>query len=105
MISKNKKIFLKKYDYKKKYTIDKAIEIVKDITYTKFDSSLDLSLTLDLNFRKSEHIIEDFIFLPHGKGKRTKILVICTPEEENQINNLDVDYFGFENYIDKIKSG
>merc|ERR1712070_339669 len=103
MLNKRKKI--EKYNFDNKFSIDEAISIVKDITSVKFDSSLDLSINFDLVFKKSECILEDSIFFPHGTGNRSKILVICTPEEEGKIKNLDVDYFGLESYLKKIKNG
>jgi large subunit ribosomal protein L1 len=105
MLTKNKKLSLKNFNSKDEYSIDKAIDIIRNITYTKFDSSFDLSISLDITFRKSEHLIEDFVLLPYGTGKHTKILVFCEPEKEVKIKDLNVDYFGLENYIKKIKNG
>ena len=94
-----------KYDPKKQYALAEACGILKDITYTKFDSSVELSVTLGVDPRKANQMIRGVVSLPHGTGKVTRVLVLCTPDKEAEAKEAGADYVGLDEYIEKIKGG
>ena len=94
-----------KYDPKKQYALDEACGILKDITYTKFDSSVELSVNLGVDPRKANQMIRGVVSLPHGTGKVTRVLVLCTPDKEAEAKEAGADYVGLDEYIEKIKGG
>ena len=94
-----------KYDPKKQYALAEACGILKDITYTKFDSSVELSVNLGVDPRKANQMIRGVVSLPHGTGKVTRVLVLCTPEKEAEAKEAGADYVGLDEYIEKIKGG
>ena len=96
---------LKKYDSSKEYTLQEAIKVVKDITFTNFDASFDLDVRLGVDPRKSNQIVRGTVTLPHGTGKTKKVLVLCTEDKEEEAKAAGADYFGLDEYIDKIKGG
>jgi large subunit ribosomal protein L1 len=104
-ISKNKKEALAKYDKDVIYSLDEAIKIVKDTSYTKFDASVDVNIRLGVDPRKANQMVRGIVTLPHGTGKTIKVLVLCTPEKEDEAKAAGADYYGLDEYISKIKGG
>lgn len=104
-ISKNRKKALEKIEPGKQYTILEAAKLVQDITSTKFDSSLDLDVRLGVDPRKANQMVRGVVTLPHGTGKDKKVLVLCTPDKEDEAKAAGADYVGLDEYIDKIKGG
>ena len=94
-----------KYDPKKQYALAEACGILKDITYTKFDSSVELAVNLGVDPRKANQMIRGVGSLPHGTGKVTRVLVLCTPDKEAEAKEAGADYVGLDEYIEKIKGG
>ena len=94
-----------KYDPKKQYALAEACGILKDITYTKFDSSVELAVNLGVDPRKANQMIRGVVSLPHGTGKVTRVLVLCTPDKEAEAQEAGADYVGLDEYIEKIKGG
>ena len=94
-----------KYDPKKQYALAEACGILKDITYTKFDSSVELSVNLGVDPREANQMIRGVVSLPHGTGKVTRVLVLCTPDKEAEAKEAGADYVGLDEYIEKIKGG
>ena len=104
-LSKNMKAAVAKYDPKKQYALAEACGILKDITYTKFDSSVELAVNLGVDPRKANQMIRGVVSLPHGTGKVTRVLVLCTPDKEAEAKEAGADYVGLDEYIEKIKGG
>ncbi|MBO6118144.1 MAG: 50S ribosomal protein L1 [Bacteroidales bacterium] len=96
---------LKKYDSSKEYTLEEAVNVVKDITFTKFDASFDLDVRLGVDPRKSNQMVRGTVTLPHGTGKTKKVLVLCTEDKEEEAKAAGADYVGLDEYITKIKGG
>ena len=94
-----------KYDPKKQYALAEACGILKDVTYTKFDSSVELAVNLGVDPRKANQMIRGVVSLPHGTGKVTRVLVLCTPDKEAEAKEAGADYVGLDEYIEKIKGG
>ena len=94
-----------KYDPKKQYALAEACGILKDITYTKFDSSVELAVNLGVDPRKANQMIRGVVSLPHGTGKVTRVIVLCTPDKEAEAKEAGADYVGLDEYIEKIKGG
>ena len=94
-----------KYDPKKQYALAEACGILKDITSTKFDSSVELAVNLGVDPRKANQMIRGVVSLPHGTGKVTRVLVLCTPDKEAEAKEAGADYVGLDEYIEKIKGG
>ncbi len=104
-IPKKRKAVLAKYDKNALYNLADAMKIVKEITYTNFDASVDLDIVLGIDPRKSNQMVRGTVMLPHGTGKNVRVLVLCGPDKENEAKESGADYVGLEEYIDKIKSG
>lgn len=104
-LTKRQKEILKKYDFKESYPLDEAVKIVKDITYTKFDASVDIAIRLGVDPRKADQTVRGAVTLPHGTGKDLKVLVLCTPDKENEAKEAGADYVGLDDYIKKIEEG
>ena len=104
-LTKNQKATLEKYDRTKAYSLAEACAVVKDITFTKFDASVELSCNLGVDPRKANQMIRGVVTLPHGTGKTVRVLVLCTPDKENEAKEAGADYVGLDEYIDKIKAG
>jgi large subunit ribosomal protein L1 len=104
-LSKNKKLALEKMDKTKQYSLAEAASLVKDITTTKFDASVDIDVRLGVDPRKANQMVRGVVSLPHGTGKDKKVLVLCTPDKEEEAKNAGADYVGLDEYIDKIKGG
>jgi large subunit ribosomal protein L1 len=104
-ISKKTKAILEKYDLQKNYSLKEAVEVLKDITKTKFDSSVDLDIRLGVDPRKADQMVRGIATLPHGTGKETRVLVLCTPEKEQEAKDAGADHVGLDDYIKKIEEG
>ena len=104
-LSKNTKEALSKFDIEKEYNLDEAAKIVKDITYTKFDASVDVSVRLGVDPRKATEMVRGTVALPNGVGKEVKVLVLCTPDKEAEAKEAGADHVGLDEYIEKIKGG
>lgn len=104
-LTKNRKIAIQKIDIGKQYTIEEASNLVKEITTTKFDASVDLDVRLGVDPRKSNQMVRGVVTLPHGTGKTARVLVLCTPDKEEEAKAAGADYVGLDDYIEKIKGG
>ena len=104
-ISKKRKDVLAKHDLSKAYTLAEACDLVKDITTTKFDASVDISVRLGVDPRKANQMVRGTVALPHGTGKDIKVLVLCTPDKEEEAKAAGADHVGLDEYITKIKGG
>ena len=104
-LTKNRKEVLSKYDSTKVYSLTEACALLKDITYTKFDSSVEITTNLGVDPRKANQMIRGVVSLPNGTGKVTRVLVLCTPDKENEAKEAGADYVGLDDYIEKIKGG
>jgi large subunit ribosomal protein L1 len=104
-LTKKHKEALAKFDKNQEYSLAEAVDIVKKITYTKFDASVDLSIRLGVDPRKANQMVRGSVTLPHGTGKEMKVLVLCTPDKEEEAKNAGADYVGLDEYIQKIKNG
>ena len=104
-LTKNAKLALSKIEAGKAYSLAEAAEKVKEITYTKFDASLDIDVRLGVDPRKANQMVRGVVTLPHGTGKQVRVLVLCTPDAEAAAKAAGADYVGLDEYIDKIKGG
>jgi large subunit ribosomal protein L1 len=104
-LTKNKKVALAKIEVGKQYALDEAANLVKDITTTKFDASIDLDVRLGVDPRKSNQMVRGIVTLPHGTGKTARVLVLCTPDKEEEAKAAGADFVGLDDYIEKIKAG
>jgi large subunit ribosomal protein L1 len=104
-LTKKRKDAVAKVDPQKVYTLEEAAELLKGITYTKFDASVDLDVRLGVDPRKADQMVRGIVTLPHGTGKTVRVLVLCTPDKEEEAKNAGADFYGLEEYINKIKEG
>ena len=104
-LTKNQKAVLAKYDKQQVYSVSEACALLKEITYTKFDSSVEITTNLGVDPRKANQMIRGVVTLPNGTGKVTRVLVLCTPDKENEAKEAGADYVGLDEYITKIKEG
>jgi large subunit ribosomal protein L1 len=104
-LTKNQKFALEKLDKDKLYTLKEASALVKEMTKTKFDASIDLDVRLGIDPRKSNQMVRGVVSLPHGTGKQTRVLVLCTPDKENEAKEAGADYVGLDDFVEKIKAG
>ena len=104
-LTKNKKLALEKIENGKVYTIEEAAKLVKEITFTKFDASVDMDVRLGVDPRKANQMVRGVVTLPHGTGKEVRVLVLCTPDKAEEAKAAGADYVGLDEYIEKLKSG
>jgi len=104
-LTKNKKAALERYDISKEYTLTDAANIVKDITFTKFDASVDIDIRLGVDPRKADQMVRGVVALPHGTGKDVRVLVLCYPDKEAEAKAAGADHVGLDDYIAKIEGG
>ena len=104
-LTKNQKLALAKIEAGKAYSLIEASSLVKEITYTKFDASLDIDVRLGVDPRKANQMVRGVVSLPHGTGKQVRVLVLCTPDQEEAAKAAGADYVGLDDYIEKIKGG
>jgi large subunit ribosomal protein L1 len=104
-LTKNQKFALEKLDKDKLYTLKEASSLVKEMTKTKFDASVDLDVRLGIDPRKSNQMVRGVVSLPHGTGKETRVLVLCTPDKEAEAKEAGADFVGLDDFVEKIKGG
>jgi len=104
-ITKNKKASLEKLEKGKAYTLDEAVELVKEITFTKFDASVDIDVRLGVDPRKANQMVRGVVSLPHGTGKEVRVLAMVTPDKIQEALDAGADFAGLDEYIEKIKGG
>ena len=104
-LTKNQKIANAKVDANKQYKLYEACELVKEVSYTKFDGSVELAVRLGVDPRKANQMVRGVVTLPHGTGKVTRVLVLCTPDKEAEAKEAGADFVGLDEYIEKIKGG
>ena len=104
-LTQNKKLALSKLEAGRTYTLAEAVELVKEMTFTKFDASLDIDVRLGVDPRKANQMVRGVVTLPHGTGKQVRVLVLCTPDAEAAATAAGADYVGLDEYIEKIKGG
>ena len=104
-LTKNQKLVADKIEAGKAYTLKEAATLVKEITTTKFDASLDIDVRLGVDPRKANQMVRGVVSLPHGTGKTVRVLCLCTPDQENAAKEAGADYVGLDEYIEKIKGG
>jgi len=104
-LTKNHKEALAKFEKDKMHSLTEAVELLKKISYTKFDASVDLNIRLGVDPRKANQMVRGSVTLPHGTGKDIRVLVLCTPDKEDEAKAAGADYVGLDEYIQKIKDG
>jgi len=104
-VSKKRKEVLAKYDLEKSYSLTEACDLVKNVSTTKFDASVDVCVRLGVDPRKANQMVRGTVALPHGTGKDVRVLVLCTPDKEAEAKASGADHVGLDEYIDKIKGG
>lgn len=104
-LTKNRKLSEAKIDNTKLYNLDEACSLIKDITTTKFDASVDLAVRLGVDPKKANEMVRGVVSLPNGTGKDMKVLALVSPDKEDEAKNAGADYVGLDEYIDKIKGG
>jgi len=104
-VTKNRKKVLTKFDATKAYSLSDAAQIVKDVTTTKFDSSVDIAIRLGVDPKKANQMVRGVVTLPHGTGKTLKVLVLCSPDKEQEAKDAGADFVGLDEYIQKIEKG
>lgn len=104
-LTKNQKLAQEKIEAGKLYTLTEAAGLVKEITKTRFDASVDIDVRLGVDPRKSNQMVRGVVSLPHGTGKETRVLVLCTPDMEEEAREAGADHVGLEDYVEKIKGG
>jgi large subunit ribosomal protein L1 len=104
-ISKNRKAVLAKINLEKEYSLNDAAGLLKDITFTKFDASVDLDIRLGVDPKKSDQMVRGVVALPHGIGKMVRVLVLCTPDKVQDAKDAGAEHVGLDEYIQKIEAG
>ena len=104
-LTKNQKLAFSKIEAGKNYTLKEASNLVKEITTTKFDASVDIDVRLGVDPRKANQMVRGVVSLPHGTGKQIRVLVLCSPDQEAAATEAGAEYVGLDEYIDKIKGG
>jgi large subunit ribosomal protein L1 len=104
-LTKKRKVALAKVEQNKEYTLLDAAGLVKEITFTKFDASVDIDVRLGVDPRKADQMVRGIATLPHGTGKNVRVLVLCTPEKEQEAKDAGADFVGLDEYIQKIEKG
>ena len=104
-LTKNQKIAYAKVEANKAYKLGEAAALLKEITFTKFDASVDIDVRLGVDPRKANQMVRGVVTLPHGTGKTVRVLVLCTPDKEAEAQAAGADYVGLDEYIEKIKGG
>jgi large subunit ribosomal protein L1 len=104
-ITKNRKASLEKLEKGKTYSVEEAAELVKVITSTKFDASVDIDVRLGVDPRKANQMVRGVVSLPHGTGKEVRVLAMVTPDKEQEAKDAGADYVGLDEFVEKIKGG
>ncbi|WP_300749842.1 50S ribosomal protein L1 [uncultured Alistipes sp.] len=104
-LTKNQKTAYAKVEPNRAYKLGEAAALLKEITFTKFDASVDIDVRLGVDPRKANQMVRGVVTLPHGTGKAVRVLVLCTPEKEAEATAAGADYVGLDEYVEKIKGG
>ncbi|WP_025762911.1 50S ribosomal protein L1 [Dyadobacter tibetensis] len=104
-LTKKQKEALSKFDAEQAYSLEQAADVLKTISYTKFDSSVDIDVRLGVDPRKADQMVRGVVTLPHGTGKNVRVLVLCTPDKEEEAKEAGAEYVGLDEYIQKIEQG
>ena len=104
-LTKKHKEAVAKFEKEKLYSLTEAVELVKEISYTKFDASVDLNIRLGVDPRKANQMVRGSVTLPHGTGKDTRVLVLCSPDKEEEAKAAGADHVGLDDFVEKIKNG
>ncbi len=104
-LTKNRKLAVEKIEEGKLYKLSEAADLLKEVSTTKFDSSVDIDVRLGVDPRKANQMVRGIVTLPHGTGKETRVLVLCTPDKEDEAKMAGADYVGLDEYIEKIQNG
>ena len=104
-LTKNQKLVADKIETGKAYTLGEAAKLVKEITFTKFDASVDIDMRLGVDPRKANQMVRGVVSLPNGTGKQVRVLCLCTSDQEAAAKEAGADYVGLDEYIEKIKGG
>jgi large subunit ribosomal protein L1 len=104
-LSKNRKLALEKIEPGKQYKLNEAAVLLKEVSKTKFDSSVDIDVRLGVDPRKANQMVRGVVTLPNGIGKKVRVLVLCTPDKEQEAKEAGAEYVGLDDYIEKIKGG
>lgn len=104
-LTKNRKKQLEAYDPNKVYSLEEASKVIKDFSFAKFDASVDVDVRLGVDPRKANQMVRGIAVLPHGTGKTVRVLVLCTPDKEEEAREAGADYVGLDEYITKIEGG
>jgi large subunit ribosomal protein L1 len=104
-LTKNRKLALEKLEPEKQYKLSEAAKLVKDVTTTKFDASIDIDVRLGIDPKKANQMVRGVVTLPHGTGKQIRVLVLCTPDKEEEAKTAGADYIGLDDYVEKIQNG
>lgn len=104
-LTKKRKAALEKLEPGRMYSLSEAAEMVKEITTTSFDASVDIDIRLGVDPRKANQMVRGVVTLPHGTGKPVRVLVLCTPDKEEEAKSAGADYVGLDDYVEKIKGG
>lgn len=104
-LTKNRKAVLAKYDAEKIYTLAEASQVLKEITFAKFDSSVDVDIRLGIDPKKSDQMVRGVVSLPHGLGKVVRVLVLCSPDKQQEAKDAGAEHVGLDDYIQKIEAG
>jgi large subunit ribosomal protein L1 len=104
-LTKNRKLAVEKIEEGKLYRISEAADLLKEVSDAKFDASIDIDVRLGVDPKKANQMVRGIVTLPHGTGKETKVLVLCTPDKEDEANKAGADFVGLDDYIEKIQKG
>jgi len=104
-LTKNRKLALEKIDSVRQYKLSEAAQLVKEVTTTKFDASVDIDVRLGIDPRKANQMVRGVVTLPHGTGKQIRVLVLCNPDKEEEAKAAGADFVGLDDYIEKIQNG
>ena len=104
-LTKNQKLASEKIEAGKTYSLKEAAQLVKEVTFTKFDASVDIDVRLGVDPRKANQMVRGVVSLPHGTGKQVRVLALCNPDQEADAKAAGADYVGLDEYIEKIKGG
>jgi large subunit ribosomal protein L1 len=104
-LTKNRKAALEKLEPGKMYKLSEAVEMLKEISSTRFDASVDIDIRLGVDPRKANQMVRGVVTLPHGTGKQVRVLVLCTPDKEDEAKAAGADHVGLDEYVEKIKGG
>ncbi|MDD4919865.1 MAG: 50S ribosomal protein L1 [Bacteroidales bacterium] len=104
-LTKNQKVVYARVDSDKQYKLSEACELIRQTSFTRFDASVDIAVRLGVDPRKANQMVRGVVTLPHGTGKQVRVLVLCTPDKEEEATNAGADHVGLDQYIEKIKGG